>query len=505
MSKKLYILSIGGSGVRVLKQFIAMFAGGVNLGDFETIVPVVIDEDSTNGSYNDSIEFLKTYNTIHEAFRETDQKKFFGGAIEAVNEKDFVEDYRLILKKDESRVKECSFEDFMGTEDEINKKFLKLLYSKNSLEKLMREGFYGEPNVGCTVYSVLFDGRFDDEKIKRIFKTFQKGDRIFIISSIFGGTGAAGFPVLLKKIKTIPATENAIVGGVSLLPYFKVEDAEEKRVDSEAFNSKVKAALEYYKTSVKPLANIVYYVGDNKEQPIYERAEGGTGQNKFTNPANFIEFVAATSIVDFATTEDADLEGNKTRNFYCQCKEDGKEINKLYFKHLYKDSRDRDKQTILFKNIQRSMAAFYLFTYFMNNSYKDNAPLRKTTWGYSSNNWVQNCYRKEDGPKINEIMSFCDEYYKMLKNMSEQGRKFTPFQIDNYNNVDQESAFDVLNGINKDQKQDALGKTFNAFLLEYGDNKEFNTKNQTHSNIWKLLSLFSETCKAIIAAKYKNI
>lgn len=89
----------------------------------------------------------------------------------------------------------------------------------------MEVGFKGNPNIGSVVlnqiaHSVDF-GTFASE--------FIDGDRIFIISSIFGGTGASGFPLLLKTLRTGNNFQNyniinhATIGAITMLPYFKLK------------------------------------------------------------------------------------------------------------------------------------------------------------------------------------------------------------------------------------------------------------------------------------------
>ena len=50
--------------------------------------------------------------------------------------------------------------------------------------------------------------------------------RIFIISSIFGGTGASGFPNIARRIKAVQkeknVTSNFYLGGALMLPYLAV-------------------------------------------------------------------------------------------------------------------------------------------------------------------------------------------------------------------------------------------------------------------------------------------
>ena len=60
-------------------------------------------------------------------------------------------------------------------------------------------------------------------------QSFHQGDKIFIINSIFGGTGAAGFPLLLKVLRSGNPSitnsqdiKNAHIGAITVLPYFNV-------------------------------------------------------------------------------------------------------------------------------------------------------------------------------------------------------------------------------------------------------------------------------------------
>lgn len=63
----------------------------------------------------------------------------------------------------------------------------------------MQEGFKGNPNMGSIVLNDFCDP--NNNVLANLLSGFSDGDKIFIISSIFGGTGAAGFPLLLKTFR----------------------------------------------------------------------------------------------------------------------------------------------------------------------------------------------------------------------------------------------------------------------------------------------------------------
>lgn len=154
------------------------------------------------------------------------------------------------------------------------------------------------------------------DDFQQFANSFQQGDRVFIISSIFGGTGASGFPLLLKTLrtdKTIPnhaLINNAIIGAVTVLPYFKLKQDDDSEIDSSTFISKTKSALAYYEPNVTKNGqiNALYYLADNINN-TYENNEGGTAQK---NDAHLMEMLSATAVVDFCN--DTGLLAGQTTN-----------------------------------------------------------------------------------------------------------------------------------------------------------------------------------------------
>ena len=81
----------------------------------------------------------------------------------------------------------------------------------NLLDVEMDIGFVGNPNIG----SVVLNQFKDSQEFKEFASNFNEGDRVFVISSIFGGTGAAGFPTILKNIRD--AMNNRNIDGKGFL------------------------------------------------------------------------------------------------------------------------------------------------------------------------------------------------------------------------------------------------------------------------------------------------
>ena len=162
-----------------------------------------------------------------------------------------------------------------------------------------------------------FTGAFNDQT-----------DRIFVISSIFGGTGSAGFPQLIKLLQH-PSQKMPIrtakKGAVTVMPYFALEENSNSAIDQNRFLSKTKAALSYYQTQVS--LDALYYIGDQPGSKLYPNVEGGAQQ---TNNAHVVEMLAAAAVLDFAQKGNDDFTDNK-RYYEFALKRNDKTLDLAHF------------------------------------------------------------------------------------------------------------------------------------------------------------------------------
>ena len=126
-----------------------------------------------------------------------------------------------------------------------------MMFSDDQLNTKMDIGFVGSPNIG----SVALNEFKDSEEFRQFSNVFQKNDRIFVVSSIFGGTGAAGYPIIVKNIRNAGNNaqinnrgnlRDARIGALTVLPYFNVQQDENSPISRADFISKTKSALFYY-------------------------------------------------------------------------------------------------------------------------------------------------------------------------------------------------------------------------------------------------------------------
>lgn len=293
---KLYIFGIGGTGSRVLRSLTMLMASGVSI-DINEIVPIIIDPDVANADLTRTVSLMNKYHTLRSKlhFGDENPNQFF-----KVDLNKIFPNYLLNIKNTDS----ISFQQFIdyASMSKENQALTKMLFSEKNLQSSMEVGFKGNPNIG----SVVLNQIVDSDEFEKFANSFQSGDKIFIISSIFGGTGASGFPLLLKTLRIGKSFPNfnlinqANIGALTVLPYFKLNPSDESEIDSSTFISKTKSALAYYEEDIIKSGSInsLYYLADDISN-TYNNCEGGASQ---ANDAHLIEFLGATAIIDFANS-----------------------------------------------------------------------------------------------------------------------------------------------------------------------------------------------------------
>lgn len=322
---RLFLFAIGGTGARVVRSLTMMLASGIDGLDSSTeIVPVIIDYDLSNADKRRAISALKTYSQIHSSLYPDAYKQgvnysdnFFMTKLTPLRyagvagAQDLKAEYELFFGPAATKIK---FKDYLGLKtmhaipnEKLTLDLLNALYDDSGQNDINAElnleltlGFKGKPNIG----SVVFHELRSTPELQKFFETYnvEKKDRVFIVSSIFGGTGSSGFPEIVNAIRTHqnPNVRDAIIGATVVLPYFGLGTPDKEKgdigaVDAGSFASKSVAALTYYHNSLNNKINSLYYVGDENIDK-YDYSEGSTRQE---NRAHVVEFVAATSIIDF--------------------------------------------------------------------------------------------------------------------------------------------------------------------------------------------------------------
>ncbi len=308
---RLFIFAVGGTGARVLRSLTMLLAAGVKLPNCDLVVPVLVDPDTQNGDVTRTVELLKRYARLHQALHQDGQRPvgegFFGQPLATLAQLNTAgaEGLRDSFVYDFGGISQ-SFKEFVKyNETSVETQgLLDLLFTPDSLGASLDVGFRGSPNVGSVVLNSLVQAK----EMRFLAQTLNPDDRVFFISSIFGGTGAAGFPLLVKNLRDpdsgLPQPQvraSVPAGALVVLPYFKLQQpsAEEKAagqdfIDSNAFITKTKTALSYYADHLQGL-EALYYLGDQAGQPLPNHP----GRAEQRNQAHLLEMLGALAIPHF--------------------------------------------------------------------------------------------------------------------------------------------------------------------------------------------------------------
>ena len=304
----LYVFAIGGSGERVMRSLIMLLASGVKL-NANSVTPVFVDNDNNSAALTRCENLIKFYNNSLNSGRPgigTLCQELPAGQRPSFFETKINEPVLLNIAGNTIG----NLEQIIGSlskDNAIEKLILEernLLFSQDDLEMPLTVGFVGNPNIGSVVLNSL---SFRDPAFQTILQNASTGDGVIVVGSLFGGTGAAGFPLMVNSFMSNDKNRPT-VGGVAVLPYFDFEskdahapneaiiNTQKYDVNSDSFSTKTRAALMYYDDYMSRQMDYLYYVGDDS-RAHYEHYVGGAKQD---NPVHVVELLGAMSVIDFA-------------------------------------------------------------------------------------------------------------------------------------------------------------------------------------------------------------
>ena len=451
--KKVFVFCIGGTGIRVMKSIAMLMAGGMDTNGY-TVVPVILDphldlEEKKNlhsliDSYKDI--YNKTINNGSSTLNSLDG--FFNSEIRTINE--------LNNQTNDTQQNAGSKEKFrsyielanLGADD-LNNYLVETMFSTKNLDNPLSVGFKGNPNVGTVVLGEMIEGA---DWFRAFKQHCEKNDRVFIISSIFGGTGASGYPLLEKKIRLAenePAVKNALMGAVTVLPYYGLKDPATtgSDIDSANFYTKTKAALAYYEGTVK--SDYLYYVGEKSLKQVYDNDE-----KKQDDKANFIELVAASALFDFLKRGKPDNQQYLSRAI----ESDLESLDLVSLGNGYKDIVKSVADYMLLRNLVNTLPSEKYFPLIKNRGldgefYKDSA--------------------------FQALKRFTEIYYKWYTELAQNKRAFAPLH---YHNPKQ------LGGWIKSIELDAKDDSYYLLKMIQASNQD---NSKEHSNKFRFFLKFA--------------
>ena len=483
---KLYIFGIGGTGSRVLKSLTMLMAAGVKISASE-IVPIIIDPDMAAADLTRTVTLMEDYNKIYNKIdhNSSSSNTFFNTKINL----DIIPGIRMPLMGTEN----STFENYIGLNSmkddngnyNANYALTKMLFSEKNLQSNMDVGFKGNPNIG----SVVLNQFVGTKEFNDFASSVGQNDRIFIVSSIFGGTGASGFPLLLKNLRAVSSSQSgsgnikdSVIGAITVLPYFDVKPANnnngstKSEIDSSTFVSKTKAALSYYDRNLNEV-NALYYIADNITKQ-YDNYEGGSLQQ---NDAHFIELASALAIVDFMNKEK-----NLTTN-------NGIPQNTVYkefgIKNISNQLSFSDLDNTTNNVIKKPLLMFTLFCKYLKEQLDESL---HQPWAKDNN--FDSAFI--ESLKSRGLEGVTDRYMEWLDEMARNNRAFKPFNLE-------ERKKDLFSLVVGEKSSKTFGFKSNYSLFDHHLNKAQGKIKKDGASEHLFIELFYNAIDDLVKTKFK--
>lgn len=329
-----FVLGIGGTGMRCIESLIHLCA--IGMFDNTVIHLLALDTDKNNGNFSRLKELKEAYcnaKGADEASRVALENTFFSANLKYY---EFSPDYE----------QKSTFRAVFGYGDTRDRNYeeadlANLVFSKNVQEFNLLHGYRAQTHLGSMMmyHSIIEAAKSSrNNDLKRFLKeltTAAQNNRpkVFILGSVFGGTGASSIPIIPQAISEAAtvinkgATDvlsNAYFGSTLLTAYFSFDtrgdDLEIQKViatsDKFALNSQV--AMMFYNDdkTVTSTYQRFYMLGTKgfewkpmKPDDATEKTITGGEQQK--NDSHYIELLAACAALDFYETDEEILRSSK--------------------------------------------------------------------------------------------------------------------------------------------------------------------------------------------------
>ncbi|MBK7383845.1 MAG: hypothetical protein IPI81_11035 [Flavobacteriales bacterium] len=342
MADKLFVIGIGGTGMRCLEAFTHLCAMG--MFDNQEIEVLTLDTDRENGNKARTESLIELYNRVKTTAGQKggtpNASTFFSAKL---NLHRFFTNYEDSGRRD-NYINLARLASGSPKEQEDNKDLSDLFLDPESVQLFdLSHGYRAQTHLGShLMYHGIVDAArhiakggdvaMEEKELDEFLaKMAQAGPdaRIFVFGSVFGGTGASSIPILPEAFKDailVRSNGNTSIdfaktkfGATLLTEYFafKKPDAAQKSAkanrviaDSQYFPLNSQAALQFYQNdpTVQRNYKMLYHVGWPVESKPYEELRkedktitGGADQR---NPCHITELLCACAAFDFFTRTD---------------------------------------------------------------------------------------------------------------------------------------------------------------------------------------------------------
>jgi hypothetical protein len=459
-----YFIGVGGTGARCAEACIYLAAAGVMRTDMHFLI---IDPDANNGNASAAESLLNYYYLVHRERQPHNPQfprafKFLAALIPAnapapvLFQADLNTDGELPGLWNVQQRNDRRFTDVVGyaTCPPKLRSFVDLFYHSEDMNMPLEVGYQGRTNVGAVAL------KQDLEETRNIVNSglceflaaltgdVQNGEaRVFVVGSVFGGTGAAGIPTipaLLKGLndKDLPAAQRANLkwGCALMAPYFifprDSSDGTENYgpgTDSARHPVATQAALLHY-AHTPPGYQHVYLLGSPYRGKTNE--ENHPGGDKQKNLPHYAELGAAMAAWDFYDHKEIHPEERKLH--YADSYDNGTDAGVAWQTLPVSLAESATRRAQVKQKLITFTTFAYLYRNILHNEFISNQSYRQSDM-YKDNFGTLRLEGHAQEQSLIALNSLCDNYLEWLQGIGATGGNSAPILF----NWDALAAHDV--------------------------------------------------------------
>lgn len=367
MAKKVFLIGIGGTGMRCLESFVHTCAMGMY--DDTEVELLALDTDQDNGNFMRLRTLIEHYNKINGG--NSKQNTFFSARIKYY---EFSPGYT-------DSVSFATLSNYANLEthrnDDPSADLVDMFLAPDVRNMSLKEGYRAQTQMGSLLMYFAIEqaayeakeGKISNGKnqLRDFLSSLNAGKNqpVFVFGSVFGGTGASSIPIVPlafnRANKVLGNTNNIIednyFGSIVLTNYFKFDVKENLRevvAKSENFAINSQSALMFYKedATIQTTYKRLYLLGrgSGETRDVLDTANGGSegtvGGAAQENPADYIELLAAFAAYNFfkEASNEKPFSNDDKKRFLCLAHDYG--TAKLEFRLFAQDDEEVFKKKI---------------------------------------------------------------------------------------------------------------------------------------------------------------
>ncbi|MCF0235547.1 MAG: hypothetical protein HUK09_02325 [Bacteroidaceae bacterium] len=337
MANQYFVLGIGGTGMRCIESLIHLCAMG--MFDNTELHLLALDTDKNNGNFSRLKEVKEAYvnaKSVDKTKRTPLSQTFFSADLRYY---EFSPNYEVkstfaeVFNYDDTRHRSRQEADLAD-----------LVLTKDVETFNLRHGYRAQTHLGSMMmyHSIIEAARSQVDSdlksyLQELIKATQGGKpRVFILGSVFGGTGASSIPIIPQALSEAAGIMSQGVGNILSGAYFSstlltayfsfnapsTEEINHQKViaTSDKFALNSQAAMMFYDddTTVRTTYQRFYMLGTDglgwdpmaREREKIKTVITGGGEQK--NDSHYIELLAACAAMDFYYADESKLKESKT-------------------------------------------------------------------------------------------------------------------------------------------------------------------------------------------------